>query len=254
MCAEIMKNKFITIIESETMKKILKPLSLAAAISAALISGQVMAYEAGDIIVRAGITTVDPQESSDQLALNGSEAAFIGAVGAEELGLDSDTQLGLTIEYMLDSNWGVELLAATPFEHTATTTGALNGLDIADIKHLPPTLSAVYHFNNGSAFQPYVGAGLNYTIFFSEDTTNAADATFATLGLTGGNVELDDSLGLALQVGFDYQLNEKWLVNASVRWIDIDTEATIKFDNGSKISSDVDVDPMVYSVMIGYKF
>ncbi|MEC8426803.1 MAG: OmpW family outer membrane protein, partial [Pseudomonadota bacterium] len=165
------------------MKKVLKPLSLAAAISAAMVSGHVAAYEAGDWIVRAGITTVDPQESGDQLELNGSTAAFIGAVGTEELGLDSDTQLGLTGEYMLTNNWGIEVLAATPFQHTATATDTLAGLDIADIKHLPPTVSAVYHFDTQGNLDPYIGVGINYTIFFSEDTTSAADAAFAGLGL-----------------------------------------------------------------------
>ena len=236
------------------MNKVFKHLSLAAAISAAMVSTQAVAYEAGDWVVRAGVTTVDPQESGDQLTLNGSEAAFIGAVGPEELGVDSDTQLGLTVEYMLTNNWGIELLAATPFQHTASATETLAGLDVADIKHLPPTLMAVYHFNSGKKFQPYLGAGINYTIFFSEDTTSEADATFATLGLTGGDVELDDSWGLSVQAGFDYHLNDKWLVNASVRWIDIDTEAEIKFDNGAKIKADVDIDPYVYTVSVGYKF
>jgi len=57
-----------------------------------------------------------------------------------------------------------------------------------------------------------------------------------------------------LQAGFDYHLNDQWLVNASVRWIDIDTEAEIKFDNGAKINADVDIDPYVYTVSVGYKF
>jgi outer membrane protein len=236
------------------MKKVLKPLTLAAAVSAALVSGHVAAYEAGDWIVRAGITTVDPQEDGGAVEVNGAVLSLAG--GTTELGLDSDTQLGLTGEYMLTNNWGIEVLAATPFSHTATGTGELQGLDIADIKHLPPTVSAVYHFDTAGNLDPYVGIGINYTIFFDEDLTSEADAAFAgaPFGLTGGDVELDDSWGLALQVGVDYQINEKWLVNASVRWIDIDTEAEIKFDDGTKVTADVDVDPMVYSVMVGYKF
>ena len=55
-------------------------------------------------------------------------------------------------------------------------------------------------------------------------------------------------------MGFDYHLNEDWLVNASVRWIDIDSTATIKFDNGSEIESDVEIDPYVYTLSVGYKF
>jgi outer membrane protein len=231
------------------MKNVLKPLSLAAAISAALISGQAIAYDAGDWIVRGGATTVAPDEDSGLVALNGSTAAL---GDNSKVSVDDDTQLGLTVEYMLNSNWGVEVLAATPFSHTASAKGGtLSTLtdDVADVKQLPPTVSAVYHFNNGEELQPYVGVGINYTVFFSEDLSSD---TVAVLG--DGNVELDDSWGLALQIGVDYHLNERWLVNASVRWIDIDTEATIKLDSGSRVDVDVDIDPMVYSVMVGYKF
>ena len=220
----------------------------------ALLPATASAFEANSWIVRAGATTVAPDVSSDQLKLNGSAQAFIDAVGPAGLDVDNDTQLGLTIEYMFTSNWGLEVLAATPFEHTASGTGALNGLDIADVKHLPPTVSAVYHFNHGSAFRPYVGAGINYTVFFDEDLTGAADAAFAGLGLTGGDVNLDDSWGVALQVGADYQIGDKWWLNASVRWLDISTTADIKFDDGTRVSGDLDLDPFVYSIMIAYTF
>ncbi|MFL0797733.1 MAG: outer membrane beta-barrel protein [Cellvibrionaceae bacterium] len=236
----------------------MKKLGLAVAVAAAVFSAQqTLAQNAGDISVRVGATTVDPQESSSDVALNGTALNLAGDTTG--LGLDSNTQLGLTLEYALDSNWSIEVLAATPFSHTAAATGELanllNGLDVADTKHLPPTVSAIYRFGSGNAdVQPYVGAGLNYTVFFSEDTTTDADAAFAGLGLTGGSVDIDDSFGLALQAGVDFKLNDKWSINTSVRWIDIDTEATITFDSGDKVSADIDIDPMVYSVMVGYKF
>ncbi len=229
--------------------------SVLLAITASASANLVQAYDSGDIVVRAGATLVDPRESSDAVALNGSESVLNGVLGSStELGVDSDTQLGLTLSYMLTPSWSLELLAATPFSHDASGKGALAGLDIAEAKQLPPTLSAVYHFDTGSALQPYIGLGLNYTAFFEEDLTSEADATFATLGLTGGSVELEDSWGLALQVGADYHINERWLLNASVRWIDIDTEAEIAFDSGDKLSADVEIDPYVYTLAIGYKF
>lgn len=214
----------------------------------------VVAYEAGDMFLRVGATMVAPDESSDPLALDGVILTLGG--GTTGLEVDSNTQLGLTFTYMFNKNWGLELLAATPFEHTASATGALEGVlgDVADIKHLPPTLSAVYYFNDQSVFRPYLGAGINYTVFFEEDITSGADSVLSSLGLTGGDVELDNSWGLSFQVGADYVINKKWHVNASVRWIDIDTEATIKFDNGSKITSDIEIDPYVYTLSMGYIF
>ncbi|MGK0442555.1 MAG: outer membrane protein [Pseudohongiellaceae bacterium] len=212
----------------------------------------VFAYEPNDIIVRVGATTVDPQESSNPIVLNGSTLSLAGRTTG--LGVDSSTQLGLTFSYVLDKNWAIELLAATPFEHTATATGELAGLNIAEVKQLPPTLSAIYYFDSTNPFKPYVGAGINYTVFFDEDTTSEANAVFAGLGLTSSNVELDDSWGLSLQVGADYEIDKNWLLNASVRWIDIDTEATIKFDGANTITGDVEIDPYVYTLSVGYKF
>jgi outer membrane protein len=231
---------------------LIKPLSASLAIVAGAGMANVYAYDAGDIILRAGATYVAPQDSSSKVALNGSTLSLSG--GDSELAVDDNTQLGLTFNYMLTKSWGLEVLAATPFQHTASGKGELAGLNIADVKHLPPTVSAVYYFDSEKAFKPYVGAGINYTIFFDEELTSEADTTLSGLGLTNGSVELTDSWGLALQAGFDYEINPQWMINASVRWIDIDTEATITFDGGNKITSDVEIDPWVYTISVGYRF
>jgi len=220
-----------------------KSLLTLAVLSAALAAPFAQAHEAGSFIVRAGAATVDPHEDSDPLKLNG---ATLGG----EATLDSDTQLGLTFSYMLTDHVGVELVAATPFQHQVGVKG-LGALDgkLADVKHLPPTVLLQYYpMAPSSAFQPYVGAGLNYTVFFDEDLTSARkDAGFS-------NLELDDSFGLAAEAGFDYMLTDKLLLNASVWYMDINTQATTDLAGAGKVKVDVDVDPWVYMVGVGYKF
>ncbi|MDR7026184.1 OmpW/AlkL family protein [Pseudomonas peli] len=203
------------------------------------------AHQAGDIIVRAGAITVDPQESSSDI--------WVGALGTDVAGtkatLDSDTQLGLNFAYMLTNNIGIELLAATPFSHNVGVKG-LGGLDgnLGELKHLPPTLSVVYYpLDSSSAFQPYVGAGINYTWFFDTKLSSEAEGK----GFSG--LDMKDSWGLAAQVGMDYMLTDNIMLNAQVRYIDIETTGTTNF-GGSKVKVDVDVDPFVYMVGLGYKF
>lgn len=207
------------------------------------------AFEAGDIIVRAGAITVDPHEDSSDI--------YVGALGVSVPGtkatLDSDTQLGLNFAYMLTNNIGIELLAATPFTHNVGVKGfagsfaGLNG-DLGELKHLPPTLSVIYYpMDSQSAFQPYAGLGVNYTWFFDDKLDSSAEAK----GFSG--LDLDDSWGLSAQVGMDYMLTDNVMLNAQVRYIDIDTEATTSF-GGADVKVDVDVDPMVYMVGLGYKF
>ncbi|WP_425913196.1 OmpW/AlkL family protein [Pseudomonas sp. GWSMS-1] len=207
------------------------------------------AHQAGDIIVRAGAITVDPQESSSDI--------WVGALNTDVAGtkatLDSDTQLGLNFAYMLTNNIGIELLAATPFSHNVGVKGmpggfaGLNG-NLGELKHLPPTLSVLYYpLDASSAFQPYLGAGINYTWFFDTELSSEAE----TKGFSG--LDMKDSWGLAAQIGMDYMLTDNIMFNAQVRYIDIETTGTTSY-GGKKVKVDVDVDPLVYMVGLGYKF
>ena len=182
------------------------------------------AYEAGDIIVRAGIASVQPNETMEA----GSTLDTLNG------GLGNNEQLGITASYMLTDKLGLELLAATPFKHDITS----NGAKIGETKHLPPTLSLQYYpMDNQSAVQPYVGVGVNYTTFFSEESTL-------------GNLKLDDSWGLAAQAGVDYAVSDNMVLNAAVWYIDIDSDASL---NGADIGT-VALDPWVYMVGVGYKY
>ncbi|WP_020407241.1 OmpW/AlkL family protein [Hahella ganghwensis] len=210
-----------------------------------LASGSALAYEKGNIVVRAGLAMVDPQDDSTELTLNGA------SLDGTSVTVDDDTQLGLTLTYMVTDKVGVSLLGATPFKHTVTAKGApVDNLKTAEVKHLPPTITVQYFpMDAQSAFQPYVGIGLNYTTFFQEElTSDFKDA------LGDGNIKLDDSFGYALQVGADYKLSNNVVLNASIWTIDIDTTATIDLESGSQIKTDVDIDPMVYMVGVGYQF
>lgn len=204
------------------------------AVLAVLASGNALAHKEGDFIVRGGLAAVVPNDSSDDI---------LGS--SDELEVKSDTQLGLTLGYMITDNISFEVLAATPFSHDIKTD--LGGLGtIADTKHLPPTFMLQYYFGQAeSKLRPYVGAGINYTFFFDEDFNSKS-------GLS--DLDLDDSWGLAANAGVDYMLNDDWFVNASVWYIDIETEAKYKDSLGNKYKTDVDIDPWVFMIGGGYKF
>ncbi|WP_431689327.1 OmpW/AlkL family protein [Hahella sp. NBU794] len=209
-------------------------------------AGSAMAHQPGDMVLRVGAAMVDPQDDSSTLRLNGA------SLDGSSVSVDSNTQLGLTFTYMLREHIGLEVLAATPFSHEVSAHGSVAGdnLKTAEVKHLPPTVSLQYYpMEAGSAFQPYVGVGVNYTLFFDEElTTDFKDA------MGDGKIKLDNSFGAAFQLGVDYQLTDNLVVNAAVWKIGIDTTATIDLDSGAQIKTDVDIDPLVYMVGVGYKF
>ncbi|QXI39020.1 OmpW/AlkL family protein [Pseudomonas xantholysinigenes] len=225
-----------------------KSLLGASLVALALAAPVAHAHQAGDFILRAGAITTAPNENSGDIKLDGAKVSGTKAT------LDSDTQLGLAFAYMLTDHIGLELLAATPFKHTVGVKGLGPGLDgkLADIKQLPPTLSLQYYpMEPSSKFQPYAGVGINYTLFFDEELSS----TRKQQGFS--NMKLQDSIGFAGQLGMDYMITDKLLVNAAVWYVDIDTKASINGPSAlgvGKTKVDVDVDPWVYMVGIGYKF
>ncbi|UCJ18360.1 outer membrane beta-barrel protein [Pseudomonas sp. MM211] len=228
-----------------------KSLFSASLIALALAASAAQAHQAGDILVRAGAITVNPKADSSTVKVD--RGGLAGTDLSGKATMSSDTQLGLNFAYMLTDNIGIELLAATPFEHDVKIKGtaldAANG-KLGTLKHLPPTLSVVYYpLDSKSVFQPYVGAGINYTWIYDEHVGSRA----STAGFD--NFRAKNSWGLAWQIGADYMLTDNLLINAQARYIDIDTTAYVDHPGlGVRAKVDVDVDPFVYMVGLGYKF
>jgi outer membrane protein len=216
---------------------------LAMSVSAAILlaAPMALAHDAGDFYVRVGASNVDPDDPNGDIDLGVVDPAL----GVADINVDDAWSLTFTGSYHYTENWAVELLAAYPFEHDISVDGLGK---VGSTKHLPPTLAVQYHFLPKSAFQPYVGVGVNYTYFFD-------DGAEGTLDELGGDLEIkDNSWGFAAQVGLDYMFNDNWFINADVRYIAIDTEAEVTIPNVGTITEDVDIDPWVYGVSIGYKF
>jgi len=244
-----------------------KTLTTSLMASSLLLGQSALAYEAGDMFIKAGVATVDPQESSSDIYISDPD---LGPATGAKVGLNSDTQLGLVFTYMATDRVGVELLAATPFEHDISGAGVISGAGkLGSTKQLPPTLSVQYYLADpADKFQPYVGAGINYTIFFDENTTQTltdsigALADLAAGGPTGvvatsTKLDIEDSMGASLQVGFNYEITDNIGLNAAVWWINIDAEAEITAQTNIgtvKAKVDVEVDPYVYMLGAYYKF
>lgn len=225
------------------MKKMTKTL-LAAGFALSAMSAN--AYDAGDIIVRAGAISVNPSASSEVVAPGVLDVT---------VDVDNNTQLGLTGTYMFSPNIGVEVVAATPFSHDINVNEV--ALKAGDTKHLPPTVLLQYYpMEASSKFQPYVGLGLNYTVFFESYTSDDLDGVLAGLLNTSvkGGLDLDNSTGLAFQLGFDYELSDNLGLNVAAWKIDIDTTATVYANDAKVTSFDVAIDPMVYMAGIFYRF
>lgn len=199
----------------------------ALAAASVCVAQPALAQGAGSWTVGVGVHQINPKSDNGSLV-----------DGALDLEVGSSVRPTFTAEYFLSDNWGVEALASLPFQHDIEIKGVGK---VGSAKHLPPTVSLQYHFNPKGRVSPFVGAGLNYTTFFSEDTTGA---------LQGADLELDDSWGLAARAGVDFAVGEKGAIRLDVRWIDIDSDVSLE---GTEIGT-AEIDPLVYGVTYLFKF
>jgi outer membrane protein len=142
----------------------------------------------------------------------------------------------IDLTYFLTDHIAAELIAATTHHKLSHSSGA----DLGETWVLPPTLTLQYHFTPDQAFSPYVGAGLNYTMFYNEDTA---------AGFT--NLKVDSGVGYALQAGADYWLDDHWGLNLDVKKLFLNVDAEL---NNGAVKADVDLDPWLIGAGVSYRF
>ncbi|PTX58366.1 outer membrane protein [Kordia periserrulae] len=172
-----------------------------------------------------------------------NESASIEAIGGD-VSISTAYVPELDFTYFFTENWAAELILGTANHEVEAVNTAAGNIDLGDVWLLPPTLTFQYHYPIGD-FKPYVGAGINYTIFYGADEGPVAD-----------DVDYDNSFGFAFQAGFDYALSEKWFLNLDVKKILIQTDATVNANSalGATVGADVDINPLVIGFGVGLKF
>lgn len=184
---------------------------------------------AGDFMVRARGIAVIPQESSEITGIGG----HVDASNTIEPEVD--------FSYFVTDNIALELIAATTRHRIKAKGTSLGDVDVGKVTLLPPTLTVQYHFWPKQAFSPYVGAGVNYTVFFDEKAP----------GTTVTSVKYDNAFGVAFQAGIDYNISGNWFLNLDVKQLLLNTTAHL---NGNAIQAEVDLNPTIVGIGIGYKF
>jgi len=142
------------------------------------------------------------------------------------------------LTYFFTENIAAELIAATAEHSVEAGTN-----DLGDTWILPPTLTLQYHFMPDNAFSPYVGAGINYSMFYGEDD-----------GTGFNDLDVDGGFGYALQAGFDYWMNDNWGLNLDVKYVDLEVDVDVNLGATPLSADDVDLDPWIVGAGVSYKF
>lgn len=205
-----------------------KKILVAALAAAGLLSAAAVQADDGSFMVRARAVGI----SWDNANKDGLQNAGVGEVSAKDRWIPE-----VDFSYFFTKNLAAELVLTYPQEVDihASALGKLGHVDA-----LPPSLVLQYHFTDLGMFKPYVGLGLNYTIF----TKKSFDTALGTISVDR------DSLGFVAQVGADFALNKNWSINVDVKYITMDTEVRL---GGTKLGT-LDLNPITAGVGVGYRF
>ena len=207
--------------------------SLILAASALAFAGSASAQDIWhNFQVKAGVSSIQADESAD-----------ISVIGGD-VDISDEVVPTLQIEYFFTDNISAELLCCVATHDVQAVNTALGTVDLGQVSHFPPTVTVKYHWNDLGAFKPYVGVGANYTRFYDKELPAGGPVTA---------ISYDDSLGGAVQAGFDYKLDDHWSLNVDVRKVWISSDVTI-YAGTTRIDAAVDVNPLILTVGTGYRF
>ena len=212
----------------------MRVLNFVVAATAVMASSAVLAQQAeGNWMMRVRVVDIQPVKKSDA----------IGALGlpADAVYVDNKAIPEVDFTYFFSKNLAAELILTYPQKLDAMVKGVGK---VGDLNALPPTLTLQYHFSPDTAIRPYVGAGINFTLFSKVSLP-------VVNGLTHANATLDSSsVGGALQAGFDYKVAHNSYLNFDIKKVYMNTDLKV---NGTKVSA-ITVNPLLVGVGYGFKF
>jgi len=185
----------------------------------------------GDIVLNVRVTDVAPT-GSDPIT------TIAGAATGLRAKASYDVMPTIGVSYFFTDNIAVEVIAGTT-NHTVRAKGPSTDIKVKETWVLPPIVTLQYHFAPQARISPYVGAGVNYMLFYSGSDKN------------GFNLHIDDGFGAALQAGVDIATHDRWTVNLDAKKVFFETDAV---DRTSGIKSKVTLNPWVLSAGVGYRF
>lgn len=171
-----------------------------------------------------------------------NNSGHVNGISGSDLSYSDTIVPELDITYYFTNNIAAELVLGTTYANI-DAAGSIEALgEVGKTWLLPPTLTLQYHFTDFGAFKPYVGAGVNYTLFYNQSGKGAFS-----------DLDVKNEFGAALQVGFDYMLDEHWGVNFDVKKLFLEPEWKAKLD-GAPLSGKAKLDPWLIGTGITYRF
>ena len=229
----------------KTTSKIL----LGAALAAGALTAIPAQADEGPFMIRLRGVYLDFAQKSDAFILPTDTAGNV-PIAADAVTLNKKWIPDIDLEWFFTPSISSELVLTYPQSQDVTVNTPVGPVAVGSFKHLPPTLTVKYNFMPDQAFRPYVGVGVNLTLFSDVNL-----AVPAVAGVQSTPIPLDlssSSFGFAGQAGLDWKMVDHWFLNADVKYVQLSTDVKVKA-TGAKITK-VSADPWLFGIGVGYRF
>lgn len=175
-------------------------------------------------------------DSPPSIPVSGHQAAVDAALPALAELLDTPTTRG----HRSGPDW-VKRISAAVFErqssasddwHVALQRERTDGAEMLTVRHPLAAFGPV---------ETYAGAGLNRSVYFAESNL---EPTLLS------NHNRRRTVGAAAELGAELHLNDRLMLRADLRWIDLADDANILRDDKALVGAD----PVALGVSVGWRF
>lgn len=146
------------------------------------------------------------------------------------------------LRYFLTRNIAIDLYSGIPPALTIKGSGSVASLGtVGTTRYGAGVLSIEYHFTGLGRFEPYVGAGVNYTVFFSTQSAAVSGA------------KLTNSWGAAVKLGLRYAIDQAWGLNIYVQQLFVSTRLSGEL-GPVPVSAKAALNPTIVGAGVSYRF
>lgn len=182
----------------------------------------------GSWMVRGRVIHSDPNERSRITPIGGQAK------------ISNETAPEVDVSYFITDNWAVEVPFGAVKHQAKAVNTAFGTIDSGEVWSTPASIWLQYHVTEVDWAKPYVGVGAVYAMYTHEKD-----------GVTP-NLDVKNDFGWGLQAGVDVPVGDNgWFVNADAKKIFVSSNARWA---GSPLRADIDLNPWIVGVGVGYRF
>jgi outer membrane protein len=178
-----------------------------------------------------------------------SEGTFNSADPNQPLNVnfDGDLGYGVSANIFFGDKISTEFAVSRVQPEARYRTRAVN-VTGDGVEMMPITAVVQYHFAPNGFIDPYVGAGAAYVLFSDVDSVGDIDDSGVS------KIDFKDDAGLAINAGLSFRFSPRFALNVDGKYIPVSSNATATLIGGGNTETKIDINPVMISAGLQFRF